>query len=163
MFELLLLLPFAAAGVAGVKVFFDYVSMRGRGVEVPKALFSYQPTGEIRMHDWSQRQIESMDAKRQKAIAIGKAELAQTDPETWEELYHESLEGAGAKREHFKPGVIVQSYHPEEGYVEYENPATYSIVGCDCGKCQRVRDEAENTDGWAPRALKAIDNWRKGA
>lgn len=166
MLELLLLIPFAAAAVAGVKHIIEYRAMRSRGVEVPAALFSHKPPGEIRMHGWAQRQIQaSMDADRERAVAIGRAELAMSDDQRWALEYHRALEASGAERQNIVPGdTIIERSADGRVMIEHQMPDHYDFANCICRNCESNRQAWD--DGvyieWnpGPETLRAIDRWK---
>lgn len=142
MFELLLLIPFAAAAAVGIREFIAYrLDLRETGIEVPLALFSNKPPGEIRMRDWAQRQIED---SRKIAIEIGLRELQLPEKDQWEREFHVAIEASGGKRRNVIPGdIIIETSANGQRAISYQAPDSFHLDDCTCSNCRHSRRMAQ--------------------
>ncbi len=142
MFELLLLISFAAAALgAGGSIIVNWKVAKDQGIEVPAALFSNKPPGEIRMHDWAQRQIEP---ERKLAIEIGMRELGLPEREQWEREFHVAIEATGGRKRDVIPGDYIIERSGDGRAIEHQLPDTYHLDDCTCNKCRFARRQAQS-------------------
>jgi hypothetical protein len=84
MVELFLLLPFTLMSLSAGKIAIEHRRALRGGIEIPR-------TGRLRA-------VASLDRERQKAIEIGKRELAVRDAEVWDWAFERAIEDADPQR-----------------------------------------------------------------